>query len=56
MVHDWGSALGFHWASRHAERVAAIAFMEAIVKPLTWSEWPEKAREVFRGFRTPGCG
>jgi haloalkane dehalogenase len=30
--------------------------MEAIVKPLTWSEWPERAREVFRGFRTPGLG
>jgi haloalkane dehalogenase len=56
VVHDWGSALGFHWAHRHAERVAAIAFMEAIVKPLTWSEWPEKAREVFRGFRTAGVG
>jgi haloalkane dehalogenase len=56
VLHDWGSALGFHWASRHTERVAAIAFMEAIVKPLTWSEWPEKAREVFRGFRTPGVG
>jgi haloalkane dehalogenase len=56
VVHDWGSALGFHWASRHVERVAAIAFMEAIVKPLTWSEWPEKAREVFQGFRTAGVG
>jgi haloalkane dehalogenase len=56
VVHDWGSALGFHWARRHPERVAAIAFMEAIVKPLTWAEWPEQAREVFRGFRTPGVG
>jgi haloalkane dehalogenase len=56
VVHDWGSALGFHWASRHSDRVAAIAFMEAIVKPLTWGEWPEKAREVFRGFRTAGVG
>jgi haloalkane dehalogenase len=56
VLHDWGSALGFYWASRNAERVAAIAFMEAVVKPLTWSEWPEKAREVFRGFRTPGVG
>ena len=56
VVHDWGSALGFHWARRHPERVAAIAFMEAIVKPLTWSEWPEDARDVFRGFRTPGVG
>jgi haloalkane dehalogenase len=56
VLHDWGSALGFHWARRHPDRVAAIAFMEAIVKPLTWSEWPEQAREVFRGFRTPGLG
>jgi haloalkane dehalogenase len=56
VLHDWGSALGFHWARRHADRVAAIAFMEGIVKPLTWGEWPEKAREVFRGFRTPGVG
>jgi haloalkane dehalogenase len=56
VVHDWGSALGFHWARRHPDRVAGIAFMEAIVKPLSWDEWPEKAREVFRGFRTPGVG
>jgi len=56
VVHDWGSALGFHWAARHPDRIAAIAFMEAIVKPLTWAEWPEKARDVFRGFRTPKVG
>ena len=56
VVHDWGSALGFHWARRHPDRIAGIAFMEAIVKPLSWDEWPEKAREVFRGFRTPGVG
>jgi len=56
VLHDWGSALGFHWAARNPRRVAAIAFMEAIVKPLTWPEWPEQARDVFRGFRTPGVG
>ena len=56
VIHDWGSALGFHWAARHPDRVAAIAFMEAIVKPLTWDEWPDQAREIFRGFRTPGVG
>jgi haloalkane dehalogenase len=56
VLHDWGSALGFHWARRHPDRVAAIAFMEGIVKPLTWPEWPDAAREVFRGFRTPGVG
>ena len=56
VIHDWGSALGFHWAARHPDRVAAIAFMEAIVKPLTWAEWPDKARPVFQGFRTPKIG
>ena len=56
VLHDWGSALGFHWAARHPDRVAAIAFMEAIVKPLTWQEWPEAARDVFRGLRTSGVG
>ncbi|MGH7900032.1 MAG: haloalkane dehalogenase [Candidatus Binatia bacterium] len=56
VLHDWGSALGFHWARRHPDRVAGIAFMEAIVRPLLWSEWPEQAREVFRAFRTPKVG
>src|SRR2546422_254790 len=32
VVHDWGSALGFHWARRHPERVRGIAYMEAIVR------------------------
>ena len=54
--HDWGGALGFHWARRHPDRVAAVAFMETIVKPTTWSEFPEAAREMFQGFRTPGTG
>ncbi|HXJ37164.1 MAG TPA: haloalkane dehalogenase [Candidatus Eisenbacteria bacterium] len=56
VLHDWGSALGFDWARRHPERVAGIAFMEAIVRPLAWSEWPEASRELFRAFRTPGVG
>ena len=54
--HDWGGALGFHWASRHPERVAAIVFFETIVKPLTWEEWPPAAADIFRGFRTPNTG
>ena len=56
VIHDWGSALGFDWARRHPDRVVAIAFMEAIVRPLSWDEWPEQSRELFRGFRTPGVG
>ena len=53
-VHDWGSALGFDWARRHAAAVRGIAYMEAIVRPFTgWEEWPENAREVFQAMRSP---
>ncbi len=53
VVHDWGSALGFDWARRHPDRVAGIAYMEAIVRPLSWDEWPEAARGIFQAFRSP---
>ncbi len=53
VVHDWGSALGMHWARRNPDRVRAIAYMEAIVRPVTWSEWPEAARKIFQALRTP---
>ena len=53
VLHDWGSALGFHWAYRHPERIRGLAYMEAIVRPVTWAEWPEAARRVFQGFRSP---
>jgi haloalkane dehalogenase len=52
VIHDWGSALGFEWARHHPERVAAIVYMEAIVTPLTWADWPESARRAFQGFRS----
>ena len=53
VVHDWGSALGFDWANRHRDAVAGIAYMEAIVRPVSWAEWPDAARSVFQGFRSP---
>src|SRR5437016_7706386 len=53
VVHDWGSALGFHWARRHPDRVTGVAYMEAIVRPVTWQEWPETARKVFQAMRSP---
>ncbi len=53
MVHDWGSALGFDWARRHPDAVRGVAYMEAIVRPVTWDEWPAAARPVFEGFRSP---
>lgn len=52
VIHDWGGALGFHWAKRHPDRVAAIAFMETIVCPVTWDDWPEAARGIFQGMRS----
>ncbi len=52
VVHDWGSALGFDWANRHRRATRGIAYMEAVVRPFTWAEWPEAARRVFQGFRS----
>jgi haloalkane dehalogenase len=53
VVHDWGSALGFSWAQRHSERIKAIVYMEAIVRPfLSWDEWPDATREFFKRQRT----
>ncbi|MAE94139.1 MAG: haloalkane dehalogenase [Deltaproteobacteria bacterium] len=53
VIHDWGSALGFDWANRHRDAVGGIAYMEAIVKPVTWDEWPNAVTPVFQGFRSP---
>ena len=52
VIHDWGSALGFDWAYQHPDSILGIAYMEAIVRPLTWDEWPELARNIFKGFRS----
>lgn len=53
VIHDWGSALGFDWAERHRDAVKGICYMEAIVMPMTWEQWPDSVTEVFRGFRSP---
>ena len=53
VVHDWGSALGFDWASRHRDAVKGIAYMEAIVAPIeSWDSWPKAAKSIFQGFRS----
>jgi len=57
VIHDWGSALGFHYARRHQDNVMGLAFMEAILAPLPdWDIWPEAGRRIFQGFRTPDVG
>jgi len=52
VIHDWGSALGFDWANRHRDATKGIAYMEGIVRPLDWGEWPDAARGVFQAFRS----
>jgi haloalkane dehalogenase len=51
--HDWGGALGFHWARRHPTRVQGLVYMETIVKPIAWADWPESARNIFQAMRSP---
>ncbi len=51
--HDWGSALAFNWAFRHQDRLNGVIYMEAIVRPLSWDEWPERSRALFQGMRSP---
>ena len=52
VVHDWGSALGFHWSYKHTELIKGIAYMEAIVKEMTWDDWDKNAKSIFQGFRS----
>ncbi len=52
VIHDWGSALGFHWSYKHPELIKGIAYMEAIVKEMTWDDWDKNAKSIFQGFRS----
>lgn len=54
VVHDWGSALGFHWARRNEHRVAGLAFMEFVPPMPSW-EILEKGggASMFQAFRGP---
>lgn len=53
IIHDWGSALGFHWANRNRDRVKAIAYMEGMTMPVDWPDWPDNARGIFQAMRSP---
>jgi haloalkane dehalogenase len=52
VLHDWGSALGFYRAFRHPKQVKAIAYMEAILQPRRWSDWPNGRDAMFRAMRS----
>jgi haloalkane dehalogenase len=57
VLHDQGSGLGFHYASRHPDNIKALAFFEAFIRPFSWEQFstPE-FRDLFRRFRTGGRG
>jgi haloalkane dehalogenase len=56
VMHDWGGALGLHYAHTHPDNVRGLVMMETIVRPITWDEWPGQAKAPFQAFRTPAVG
>jgi len=56
VIHDWGSGLGFHYANNHRDNIKGIAFMEALIKPMTWKDFPSDYKIVFRLIRAPFIG
>jgi haloalkane dehalogenase len=53
---DWGGALALDRAARHPDRVRGVAFMETILRPSTWDDFPGPARPRYEALRTPGTG
>ncbi|MDD5033186.1 MAG: haloalkane dehalogenase [Methylococcaceae bacterium] len=52
VLHDWGSALGFHRAFLYPSQIKAIAYMEAIVQPRRWEDFPNGRAAMFRALRS----
>ncbi|KAF2675231.1 putative Haloalkane dehalogenase [Microthyrium microscopicum] len=56
VIHDWGSALGFDWASKNPSRVAGLVFMEFICAGKSLQDLPEAPRTLFTNIRTEKPG
>jgi len=56
VIHDWGSGIGFHYARRNESNVKGIAFMEAILRPARWKEFPFVFKFIFKRFRNEKKG
>ncbi len=52
VLHDWGSALGFYRAYRHPEQIRALAYMESIITPRRWDDFPQGRDQLFRALRS----
>jgi haloalkane dehalogenase len=53
VLHDWGSVLGFDWARRHPDRVAGIAYLEAVVRSIRYADLPPGSAPLFEALRSP---
>lgn len=51
VLHDWGGGLGFDWANRHRSALLGLVYMETIVMPVEWEDWPEPSRGLFQAMR-----
>lgn len=59
VLHDWGSALGFHYARTHSDRISAMAFMEATLPPyypIPSLEAMGPSADFLKNVRMPGVG
>ncbi|MEA1902814.1 MAG: haloalkane dehalogenase [Actinomycetota bacterium] len=52
VVHDWGGPLGFNWGRHHPDAIKGVAYMETILTPVSWDQWPDAARAIFQAMRS----
>ena len=52
VIHDWGCGLGLKYARLNSDNIASITFMEGVTVPLTWDQWPEAGKKIFKLFRS----
>ncbi len=56
VLHDWGGGLGISYARRHPDNVRGIAFMESVLKPMTWDDMNVIQKFMFKRMRDPKRG
>jgi haloalkane dehalogenase len=56
ILHDWGGAVGLDFAANNPDRIKAIAFMEALVRPMTSGDSNFVERYMFDQFRGDRSG
>lgn len=56
VLHDWGGGLGLSYARRHPDNVRGVAFMEAVIQPMTWDDMNLMQKIMFKRMRDPKKG